>query len=531
MPSSAKSPAVGARARWLLAVVSLAAVALPFVLVRVPPSTDLAQQVAQVRLLGDVLAGGDAAATYRVDWLAPNRLSYALLGASWLAVGPEHAGRVALLVLVLVWVGGLHALAASRGRSAAATTLASVLVFHHALYWGYYGFLLGFPCFALWLHLLTAGSGDEDSAPAGSARLAALAGTSLLLYAAHVLWLGPALVAFGLDAWRRRRALRTVALRVLSLLPIAALVALWYPTLPARFGAATVWGPTPWQRATSPWLVDAAFGGLRGPLEGVFFIVVVSWLVAAFALWALGRRSVTDAAKTVETPAQSVDPMLIAVGALLVAFALVLPARYSLVLHFDSRWMAPGLALLLLAAPPLRPASEPPFGARGSVTALLAVALLGVFVVVTGAGWFVFERAELAGFEDALSALPDEPRLLGLDHQRTSAVVEAAPFYQLFAYGQVLRGGTLNFSFADLATSLVTYREPRMPGYSPATQDLPWRWTPGLEWHPERLRSADLEHFSHVLVHGGEEVQQRFAANPRLEPLSTVGTWHLYAVE
>src|SRR5262245_48052314 len=104
-------------ARVSLALVTAACVALPFLVVRFPPITDLPQHVAQVRLLVETVGHPDS--PYTIQWFTPYALVYSLLGAAWAVVGPLHAGRVAMLAIGFLWVTAIHLLAASRGRSPA----------------------------------------------------------------------------------------------------------------------------------------------------------------------------------------------------------------------------------------------------------------------------------------------------------------------------------------------------------------------------------------------------------------------------
>ena len=95
------------------------------------------------------------------------------------------------------------------------------------------------------------------------------------------------------------------------------------------------------------------------------------------------------------------------------------------------------------------------------------------------------------------------------------------PFLQIFAWAQVLKGGTLAFSFASFSTSLVVFRS-----------DLPPPpWTPKLYWYPDRLRSTDLDHFDYVIVNGPPDVHEGVVAWRRLVPVTTTGSWRLYRVE
>jgi hypothetical protein len=89
---------------------------------------------------------------------------------------------------------------------------------------------------------------------------------------------------------------------------------------------------------------------------------------------------------------------------------------------------------------------------------------------------------------------------------------------QTYAWAQVLRGGTLNFSFASYPTSLVVFRSSQSP-----------RWTPKLYWFPHHLRSTDLDHFDYVIVNGSPREHELFA-RWRVTPVTTTGRWRLYRV-
>ncbi len=86
--------------RILFALLCCLLAAIPFLLVKFPPITDLPQHAAQVRLFGEALNQPDS--PYRIRWITPYSLVYAVLGASWLAFGPENAGRLAMLFIALL---------------------------------------------------------------------------------------------------------------------------------------------------------------------------------------------------------------------------------------------------------------------------------------------------------------------------------------------------------------------------------------------------------------------------------------------
>ena len=67
----------------------------------------------------------------------------------------------------------------------------------------------------------------------------------------------------------------------------------------------------------------------------------------------------------------------------------------------------------------------------------------------------------MSGLKEALSAVPSTPRVLGLDFVKESAFIKGRPFLQTVAYTQALKGGEINFSFAEHASGIVAYRERR----------------------------------------------------------------------
>lgn len=476
-----------------LLVLSLALVAVPFLAVRHAPLTDLPQQAAQVRLLLDALA--DPASPYRVQWLAPNTLALGVLGLAWAASTPLAAGRLAMLLLAAAWVAAVHALARRRGRPSAAAVLASTLVFNQSLYWGFYSFVLGFPAFA---GLLVIGLGDGRRPARGAALHFAGA---LALYLSHALWLAAGLAWLALDTalrWRRRSAADHLA-RWVGVAPVAAAAVWWFGGVSGTAFATPVQFADPvWARLRPDHLAGAAFGGPRGPVEPVLLALLLGYL----ALSLLTNRSLRG---------RLGDADLAAAGGLLLAAALLLPDKFTGTIHFADRWLPPALVLLLLAAPPPR--------LRRPLLAAAAVAVLAAQALFTAAVWRRVEAEELAGLDAALAALPAEPRVLGLHFGPPSRYLDSAPFGHVFAYAQVLRGGELNFSFAELPSSAVVYRRPR---------ETPW--TTALELAPWRIRREDFAHFDFALIDGTDALHAEIAAGGALEPVTAGGRWRLYRV-
>jgi hypothetical protein len=472
-------------------------VALPFLVVHFPPITDLPQHAAQIRLFQEAWHDPDGA--YRIQWFTPYSLQYVILAAAWLAVGPEQAGRVAMLAVGLLWVAAAHLIAWQRQRSPAAAALASVLFFTQTISWGFYGFAVGWAVFAMWF-LLTTGP-RRDTFRWTDAPLALAVG--LLFYTTHALWLAAGAIWLLVSSLAFRVPVKVALVRGVGLAPLLLVAAMWYLQLGARgFTSSTIWSTTPTGRLSFSWLVDAMFGGLRGPTE--FGIATI------LALWVL--LTVIHGQRATSTSSPAPDREFLTAAAMFFTFALILPDKYTNTIVFAARWVPTGAALLLLGCPRLcwRPAA----------TCAVTLGVLAVLSLATASAWRQFERSEMSGLEQSLAALPERPRVIGLDFVKESRIVKGRPFLQAFAYAQVLRGGTLNFSFAEFAPSLVVFRSPPEA-----------RWTRGLEWFPEWLQPTDLPHFDHALINGEEIIHTRFSALPGVRPVTREGRWRLYHIE
>ena len=479
--------------RIVLALVTAAAVALPFAIVRFPPATDLPQHVAQLRLFLDAM--GNPHSAYRIQWFTPYNLVYALLGIAWVCCGPLTAGRMALLALGLLWVAATHLLAAERRRPPEAAALASLLFFSPILYWGFVSFAMGWPVFLLWLVVTTRAPAERFTwRPA-----LALFGGAVLLYMSHALWFAAGMTWLALHSIVFRVPWRIAAWRVASVSPILVAAALWYPHLAASgFVSDTVWTSTPIERLSFAWLASTAAGGLRGPAKYAMLATLLGWI--GLSAWQHRR-----------TFWYLVDRELLLAGALCSAGALLLPYEYMNTIEFAERWTPPALALLVLAVP--RPAVKP------LILRAAACAVVVVFSLSTALAWNRFERTELSGLQESLAALPDSPRVVELDLLKGSAVVDKWPFLHVYAYAQVLHGGTLYFSFAAFAPMPVILKDRRNPP-----------WAAGRAWGAEVKDLADLRFFDFAIVGGDADLQERYAALASLTPVTQDGVWRLYRI-
>jgi hypothetical protein len=467
-------------------------VALPFLTVTFAPITDLPQHLAQVRLLHEALANPDG--PYRIQWLTPYLLGYVPLGLAWWLVPNVTAGRIAMLILAGLWSLAIHWLAFQRGRPAAAAIVASALFYSHVTYWGFYSFVLGWPVFVLWFLLTTR---------AGSARfrrsdVLLYLGAAGFLYVSHALWLAAGIAWLVLRSVVARIPLRTLGLQLASVSPVLVGAAFWYRQL-SGFSSPTHWIVTPSARLSFSWAVDSTLGGLHGPLESAMIVIVGAWI-------GLGVYQHRDRLS------DGLDCDLCLAAGFFLVLALVLPEKHQNTIAFASRWQPLAAIALLLGVP--APAWD-----RGLRNAS-ALAVVAVFILVTSLAWMRFEREEWAGLPESLAALPANPRVLGLDYVKTSPIVRGRPFLQGFAYAQVVRGGQLNFSFAEFAPMGVVYKTPRAR-----------LWTRGLEWFPERLTASDFSHFDYTLVNAEEWRHSSLAASRTLTPVTERGRWRLYRID
>ena len=424
------------------------------------------------------------------------------------------------------WIVAILWLARRRQRPLASAGLACALFFNHALYWGLLNFLVGLPVFALWCGWLLPRPGDDEGAPPDRRpwlRRLGLATVAVLLYSAHVLWLGASVGVWllcGALAMRRRGVnRRRWLLDGVALLPVLTAVALWYPRLAARgFDSETFWALG--QRWHPSWWVGSAFGGLQGPTETVLAALLLLWIVGgALAAWWPDPS---------QGAAGRLDVALLGVGLGAVTASLLLPGVYQNTVFFASRWLPVGLVLVILALPTPK--------LRRPLPLLLGLLVLPVLSMATVDAWLTFEGQELAGLHQALRTIEasdddagalergaqdtGRPRVLGLDFIRTSEAIKGFPYYHLYAWAQAMHGGELARSFANEASSLVVYED--LP------RSLPW--TEGLDWRARKLRRSDIDHFDYVVLHGEADMQRLFYEDPRLEPLTPPNRWTLFRV-
>jgi hypothetical protein len=291
--------------------------------------------------------------------------------------------------------------------------------------------------------------------------------------------------------------------RAAACVPAVVLTAVWYVGFRNTWFAtqSTAYKHMPWEQLY-PWhLRDAVLGGIRtSHIEDVVGAVLLVWV--ALGAWQARARGELRA---------GVDAPLLWLAGVMFLMYVALPYRTMNTIFFGERWMPCAATLLLLGVP--APRLRPSLARAGSL------GLVGVFVLVTTLTWRVFEADDLSGLYESLSRLPDRPNVLGLDYLRQSDNVKGRPFLQTSAWSQVLFGGRLNFSFAEMPPSLVAFRGGLRP-----------TWTVGLEWYPDRVRPTDFPQFDFALIGARPQMHDKFRSLPGLTPLVSSGSWRLYRI-
>ncbi|KAB2964807.1 MAG: hypothetical protein F9K16_03440 [Thermoanaerobaculia bacterium] len=483
------------RRGWALLILlaALATIVLP---VRRPPILDLPMLLDQATSLSAVLAG--TRTDQSIDWVGPNKLGVLL---AWAVRGltPEvWAPRLIAFAVASVWLLSFHLIAHRAHRPVAAAILVSPLLFGSAFYAGFFNFVAGVAALAFWVIELEP---RRRTGPAWRIALSTLLG-ALLLYWAHVLWLFAVGFAVATCVLLHRFRWQEAAARLVSVLPVAWLGIEW-----SRGAKGSAWQTMilvmvePLDRLRSLALSSSlALGGIRSPVESVVLVAVLGWILLGVV------RAVRERGSTLH-------PFLGITALVLIGVAILAPDTVDKTMLFAWRWGGLALATAVLAVPP----PELPAGRL----LLFASFVAALHLSVTAASWRAWERDELAGFEDALGAIPPSARLVQLDVGDPVAEFRFQPVIHLYAYAASEHGAWIPFRFADLGNGLMRWVHNDQRRVS---ADF-------VLWQPGRLRSADLRQFTHVLVRSPGDELGRLA--PWAEVLRLVrgsGRWGLFEV-
>lgn len=474
----------------LLLFATLACIA-PFWSGTIPPAADLPQHLAQIALLEQTLAGlrPELIVTH---WYYPNTLVYFPLYLFWQMADPLTSGRLILSLLAICWVGASYLLATVQQRPIENWLLATPLTFNFLFSWGLLNFLIGFPCFCLFIAIARTRYRHHT--------IIATAIASLLLYYAHSLWFAVANAWLVLHYLNDRKSLQPSIF--LAMLPAWMLALVWYPQLRASRATSGVetgiiWGKMPHERLSFDYLSDSLLGSLHAQIETAFVITLGLWILAILVTRIRDLERMTD------------KPLLLAALLLLIAYY-ALPATFLNTIFFNRRWLPCAAILLLLALPAPR--------IKTSYAVSIAAGFLVTFSVTTILRWQDWEKEQLTGFMTAIEQLTPQDRLLALNQMDGSLEVEGRPSLQLFAYAQALRGSDIYFSFTEHYSGAVLFRA--------ATPPNPVR---ELVWSPGKIRPDHLSGFNRILISGDDQQHALLVKRLGLTPIGDgTGLWRLY---
>jgi hypothetical protein len=456
---------------------------------RYAPIEDLPQHLAAIRVLHSY---GDASFAlqpyFELALRQTQYLAYYLLadGLAYL-IDLELANRLLVVASVAAIPYALAYLLGALGRDRVLALFALPLTYNAHLILGFINFLMAMPAMLIGLGLCA-----EQCRAATRGRGIALGLVATFCFFCHVvpfafLLLGAVLLCV-------QRSLRQTAVLLAPLAPALLIGAAWMAQSPA--GQATLSAAKGGDAAASAqyrpadlalrdlpnWLTDV----FQGP-EGMKLLEYFALLLAATLLVGVGRSIYLLAARKGDVALGAGSFVRLApLAPLAAAGYFVLPSGYTWIWPIAERF--PLLALLLLV--PVLP--RPP---RIALIAVV-VALLGLAALQqqqARRAFVAFEQEEVGAFDQALAAIPQGQRVLGLIFARGSKHVKFSPFIHFVAYYQARKGGAVMFTFADFPQSPFRFREDNRP------ERVPPRW----EWMPQRVRAADIRWYDYVLVRGG----------------------------
>lgn len=491
--------------RYSMFLLTCSVLILPWIFAPFPPITDLAQQLAQVRLLDDALFNPQS--LYSIQWDTPNRLIYIPLYLFYKVLPISIVGGSFMFFLTVLWSGSIHFLAYRFNISSTSAILACIFIFNSSLYWGLLNFLGGWPIFVLWV-IWTVQMYDREEYTTRHKVYGFI--LTVLLFLAHALWFAFGLFWMGCVFLFSKRNKLELILRSIIVVPVFLWALHWRINIMGQSNYAqggARWDMTPIQKLKFTNLYIFSSGHIEKKVP--MFIIMV--LLIGLLLGVIRLR------KAIST--HSSFP-LFCLGLLFLGMYLCLPRKYNNTIEFDRRWLAPGFILLSL--------SIPSWSSHFIVHRVLPVILFIVFFVSTTFYWSHFQK-EMQGFAPIIYQIPKKSKLMGLDFIRYDSNVSGLPFMHMFAYNQVYNGGQLNFSFASYPTLLVRFKQLRRPP-----------WITGLEWNPRKLfvrrggrwvmHIQSLLHFDYLLIHGAPKVQRIFGSLPHLNKRIIKQNWGLYQI-
>ncbi len=472
-----------------------------------PAIQDLPQHLATIRALVDF---DDAALRfsdyYVVELGRTQYLAYYLVTAALAKlVGVRLANTLVLSAAIVGTPYAMRMLLRALERDERAAVLVMPLSWNAHLILGFVNFVAAIPLVLVGLALAI--RLRDAFEPRRAAGLAALA---VLTFYTHVvpfafLGLGAALILIGDGP---RETLR----RWSALVPAGLATVAWAARSPAGQATVTAARGADAQGGPQPLFVSASDSLAQIPmwLTDVLHVERDEQLLAAFGvllLWALTLGTEATLSGAAVERGRRVVSFLVPVAAVLYFVA---PDSYDWIWPIKARF--PLLALLFTIA-----CVRLPERIDSVAVTMLAGVLTVLSVQEVRRAFVAFEQVEMAGMDEAIAAIPEGERVVGLVFERYSTQVKFAPFLHAAAWYQAERGGAVMFSFADFPQSPVRFREDARPP----------RVGPRWEWMPERVDVVEsLAWYRYALVRGGPGPMGLLTDT--WERVGDYGRWHVF---
>ncbi len=502
-----------------VAAASILVIAVPLLVVRYPPMTDLPFHAAQSAVFAH---HGDpswhfAEQFVRQPFAVPYMALFAVTAALMLVLPAVAATKLAAAVLLALLPAGLAVLLRGMKKSPLLGAFGLLAVWGPLTHMAFLNFVG-----ALGLFAGAVGVTLEAVDRPTTARKVALSALLLAIFFTHVFRFPFAIagvVGAAVIAGVARRSLRA------TLASIA-------PTIVAPiavFGAWIVVRPRTIQASPGPLSLHlerlrelgCLTGSFRDPGERVALWIAGAALAAYVAIAIVGRaRAATPPVAAEDARARRAArlvAMACAIASLLAYLVLPLSVGSWWYVYPREATAAAFLALALLPDLPRAPALR-------AIGVALALAASVPTTVVVARNYAAFDD-QTRDFDALVARLPQAPRLayLVFDHDGSTRTI--SPFTHLPAWVQAQKGGWLSFHFDHFGSAPASYR-PRAPGDRDVPPPTPDAW----EWRPDAFVIDDERgrFFDWFLVRAKESPARVFAADPAVALVDRAGLWWLY---
>jgi hypothetical protein len=494
-------------------VITFYVVAYPFMVVHLPPMTDMPFHAAAVSILRHYL---DPAYHFREQFtihpLETPYVSMYVLGALFALVMPiQWAAKLMGISMLVLLPAGLAVLFWGMKKSPLWGILGLGMVWCMLTQWGFLNYMGAIGLFAMvvgcTLLLL-----DRPTTP----RAVGLSLALLAVFITHIFRFPFAVAAVVGTTILMYPATRRVKPILLPLVPPLVVFGAWRLIRPAALGGGM--GPLDVHKERLQEIPQYLFHGYIGTeeqrlAEQMMKVSVAVIAVAAILFVAQMRWRGRSAREWCWGVGVTLLPLILG-GVFLLAY-LVLPMSIGDWWFVYPREVTTAVFALLGVAPDL----PRQWWLRAPLLAAIALTT-GQLALYTAEQWHAFDDAT-ADFERIVTAIPPAPKLMYLVFDHSGSAKQVTPFIHLPAWVQAEKGGWLSFQFIAWNASPIRYREhdPNVP------PPRPTRW----EWTPERFDlKRDAPWFDTFLVRKRDSADALFAGDPSIKPVAHVGTWWLY---